>query len=156
MLLGDGLSLRHRLVKGRWKDTGRPKDVLEADQLVLSDLSPYARGKLEHDVKASGIVCIDEGTVIRSSTTLRDPLIIGKNCEIGPDVYVGPYTAIGDDTLIRGAEIEKTIIVGDCRIDCRRRIVDSLLGRNAEITDSANSLLRGSRFIIGENSVISV
>jgi len=156
MLLDDGLDVRHRLVKGWWKDTGRPEDVLEANQLVLSDLSPYNRGKLEHDVKASGIVCIDEGTVIRSGTTLRGPLIIGKNCEIGPDVYVGPYTAIGDNTLIRGAEIENTIIVGDCKINCKRRIVDSLIGRNAEIADSTSSLPRGSRFIIGENTVVSV
>jgi glucose-1-phosphate thymidylyltransferase len=155
-LLDDGLEVRHRLVKGWWKDTGRPEDVLEANQLVLSDLTPYNKGKLEHGAKASGIVCIDEGTTIRSGTTLRGPLIIGKNCEIGPDVYVGPYTAIGDNTLIRGAEVENTIVVGDCKIDCRRRIVDSLIGRNAEITDSVNSVPRGSRFIIGENTIISI
>ena len=155
-LLDDGLEVRHRLVKGWWKDTGRPEDVLEANQLVLSDLSPYNKGRMEHDVNSSGIVCVDEGTVIHSGTTLRGPLIIGKNCEIGPNVYVGPYSAIGDNTLIREAEVENTIIVGDCKIDCKRRIVDSLIGRNAQITDSASSLPRGSRFIIGENTVISV
>ena len=48
------------------------------------------------------------------------------------------------------------IIVGDCTIECKRRIVDGLIGRNAQITDSASSLPRGSRFIIGENAVISV
>ncbi len=155
-LLDDGLEVRHRLVKGWWKDTGRPEDVLEANQLVLADLAPYNRGTLEHDVKLSGIVCIEEGTVIRSGATLRGPLIIGRDCEIGSDVYVGPYTSIGDNTVMRGAEVENTIIIGDCKIDCKRRIVDSLIGRNAEITDSANSLPHGSRFIIGENTVISV
>ena len=53
-------------------------------------------------------------------------------------------------------EVENTIIVGNCRIDCKRRIVDSLIGSNAEITDSTNSVPRGSRFIIGENTVISM
>jgi glucose-1-phosphate thymidylyltransferase len=152
ILLDDGLEVRHHLVEGWWKDTGRPKDILEANRLVLSELSPYKRGSFEQGVKASGVVCVDEDTTILSGTTLRGPLIIGKNCRIGPDVYIGPYSSIGDNTVIRGAEVENTIIIGDCK----RRIVDSLIGRNAEITDSASSIPRGARFIIGKNTVISV
>jgi glucose-1-phosphate thymidylyltransferase len=153
-LLDDGLEVRHRLVKGWWKDTGRPEDILEANQLVLSELTPYNRGSLEKNVKTSGIVCVDEGTVVRAGTTLRGPLIIGKNCEIGPDAYVGPYTSVGDGTIVRGTELENSIIMSQCRIECKKRIVDSLIGSNAVITDSVNSLPRGSRFIIGENTFI--
>ena len=155
-LLDDGLEVRHRLVKGWWKDTGLPEDILEANQLVLSELSSYNRGRLEKDVKVSGIVCVGEGTVVRAGTTLRGPLIIGKGCEIGPDAYVGPYTSIGDNTLVRGAEVENTIIVGNSKIECKRRIVDSLIGSNTQISDSESSLPRGSRFIIGENTIICV
>ena len=155
-LLDDGLEVQHHLVKGWWKDTGKPEDILEANQLVLSELRSYNKGIFEKDVKTSGIVCVDEGTTILSGTMLRGPLVIGKNCQIGPDVHIGPYTSIGDRTVIRRAEVENTIVVGDCNIDCRRRIVDSLIGRNAEITDSRNNLLSGSRFIIGENTVISI
>jgi glucose-1-phosphate thymidylyltransferase len=155
-LLDDGLEVRHRLVKGWWKDTGLPEDILEANQLVLSELSSYNRGRLEQDAKSSGIVCIGEGTVVRAGTTLRGPLIIGKGCEIGPDAYVGPYTSIGDNTIVRGAEVENTIIVGNCKIECKRRIVDSLIGSNTQISDSENSLPRGSRFIIGENTIICI
>ena len=155
-LLDDGLEVRHRLVKGWWKDTGLPEDILEANQLVLSELSSYNRGRLEKGVKVSGIVCIGDDTVVRAGTTLRGPLIIGKNCEIGPDAYVGPYTSIGDNTVVRGAEVENTIIVGGCRIECKRRIVDSLIGSNTQISDSENTLPRGSRFIIGENTVICI
>jgi glucose-1-phosphate thymidylyltransferase len=153
-LLDDNLEVRHRLVKGWWKDTGLPEDILEANQLVLSELKSYNKGNLEQAVSTSGVVCVEEGTVVHGGTTLRGPLIIGKNCEIGPDCYIGPYTSIGDDTVIKGAEIENTIIVGDCRIECGKRIVDSLIGRNTQITDSANTLPRGSRFIIGENTFI--
>jgi len=153
-LLDDGLEVHHRLVKGWWKDTGRPEDILEANQLVLSELSSYNRGILDQDVKTSGTVCIDEGALIHTGTTLRGPLIIGKKCEIGPDTYIGPYTSVGDNTVIQGAEVENTIIMGECRIECKKRIVDSLIGRNTQITDSANSLPRGSRFIIGENTFI--
>jgi glucose-1-phosphate thymidylyltransferase len=153
-LLDDGLEVRHRLVKGWWKDTGRPEDILEANQLVLSELTPYNRGMLEQDVKMSGIVCIGEGTVVHSGTTLRGPLILGKNCTIGPDAYIGPYTSVGDNTTVRNAELENSIIMGECRIECKKRIVDSLIGCGTVITDSMNSLPRGSRFIIGENTSI--
>jgi glucose-1-phosphate thymidylyltransferase len=153
-LLDDGLDVRHRLVKGWWKDTGRPEDILEANQLVLSELSSYNKGTLDSDVKISGIVCVDEGTVVQQGTTLRGPLIIGKNCQIGPDTYIGPYTSISDNSVVRSAEVENTIVMGECRIECKKRIVDSLIGRNTQITDSANSLPRGSRFIIGENTFI--
>jgi glucose-1-phosphate thymidylyltransferase len=153
-LLDDGLEVHHRLVKGWWKDTGLPEDILEANQLVLSELSAYNKGDLDSDVKTSGIVCIDEGTAVQRGTTLRGPLIIGKNCQIGPDTYIGPYASIGDSSVIRGAEVENTIVMGECRIECKKRIVDSLIGRNTQITDSANSLPRGSRFIIGENTFI--
>ena len=153
-LLDDGLEVRHRLVKGWWKDTGRPEDILEANQLVLSELSPYNRGTLEQDVKTSGIICIGEGTVVRVGTTLRGPLILGKNCEIGPDAYVGPYTSVGDNTTVRNTELENSIVMGECRIECKKRIVDSLIGCGTVITDSMNSLPRGSRFIIGENTII--
>jgi glucose-1-phosphate thymidylyltransferase len=154
-LLDDGLEVRHHVVKGWWKDTGRPEDILEANQLVLSELRAYNKGTIEPNVKASGIVCVDGGTVIRSGTTLRGPLIIGRNCMIGPNCYIGPYTSIGDNSAIQGAEVENTIIMGDCRIECGKRIVDSLIGRNTQINDSANTQPRGSRFIIGENTFIS-
>lgn len=153
-LLDDGLEVRHRLVKGWWKDTGRPEDILEANQLVLSELSSYNRGTLEQDVKTSGIVCIGGGTVVHVGTTLRGPLILGENCVIGPDAYIGPYTSIGDNTTVRNTELENSIVMGECRIECKKRIVDSLIGCGTVITDSMNSLPRGSRFIIGENTFI--
>jgi glucose-1-phosphate thymidylyltransferase len=153
-LIDDRLEVRHRLVKGWWKDTGRPEDILEANQLVLSELASYNKGTVRQDVQVSGVVCIDSGTAVHTGTTLRGPLVIGKNCEIGPEAYIGPYSSIGDNTIIRCAEIENTIVVGDCRIQCKKRIVDSIIGRNTHITDSASTLPSGSRFIIGENTFI--
>ena len=153
-LLDDGFQIRHRLVKGWWKDTGRPEDVLEANRLVLSELTPYQRGTLEEGVKVSGLICVEDGAVIRSGSILQGPLIIGKDCSIGPDACLGPYVSIGDNSIVRRAKVSNTIVVGGCKIDCDAQIVDSLIGRNAEITDSTSG--HGTRFIIGENTMISL
>jgi NDP-sugar pyrophosphorylase family protein len=61
----------------------------------------------------TGRVGIDEGTTIRSGCTIRGPVILGKSCDIGPNAYVGPYTSIGDNVIIRGGEGKNTIIEGD-------------------------------------------
>jgi glucose-1-phosphate thymidylyltransferase len=81
--------------------------------------------------------------------------MIGKNCKIGPDTYIGPYTTIGNNVTIIGGEVENSIIMDGTTIDCDKRIVDSLIGRDAKII--SNSLKpRGSRFIIGDSTYIGL
>lgn len=141
-----------KFVEGWWKDTGKPEDLLEANQLVLQDLEPFNKGTIENGLKLTGNVGIGEGTVIRKGCIIRGPMIIGKNCEIGPDTYLGPYTAIGDNTEINGAEIENCIIMNNVHIDCSKKIVDSIIGNHTSIVNSDHGLPKGYRFILGERT----
>ncbi|MBM4240668.1 MAG: glucose-1-phosphate thymidylyltransferase [Euryarchaeota archaeon] len=142
------------IVKGWWKDTGKPEDVLEANHLILDWLEASNKGKIEDGVKIHGRVNIDTGSVIRKGSVIRGPVIIGKNCEI--DAYIGPYTAIGDNTRIIGGEIESSIVVGDSLIECEKKIVDSLIGNHSCIVSIGNRLPKGYRFVIGENSFVNL
>ena len=151
-----GLAVHFRLVSGWWKDTGRPEDVLEANQLVLSDLNPCNKGRLEGEVATTGRIAIDQGTVVKSRCTLRGPLTIGRGCEIGPNTHLGPYTSIGDNVIIRGCEIENSIVLSDTVIECGRRITDSLVGKGSRITSNDVGLPKGCRLIIGENTFVSM
>jgi len=63
------------------------------------------------DVKTSGIVCIDVGTVVLSGTALREPPVIGVGCQIGPRCHIGQHTMIGDATTIQAAKVESPIIM---------------------------------------------
>jgi glucose-1-phosphate thymidylyltransferase len=153
-LLNTDLKVDSHIVKGWWKDTGKPEDVLDANHLILDVLESENKGEVEDGAKISGRVSIGEGTVIKDNSVIRGPVIIGKNCHI--DAYVGPYTAIGDNTKIIGGEIESSIVVGDAVIQCNERIVDSLIGNHSNIVSKENSLPRGHRFIIGENSVVNL
>jgi len=155
-LLDMGLEVSSHIVTGWWKDTGKPEDILEANHLVLSELKSSNRGKVEYGATITGNVSIDEGTVIRKGCNVRGPVIIGKNCEIGAETYIGPYTSIGDGVIVQGGEIENTIIVGDSTIQCGKRIVDSLIGRNSKIVSADMNLPKGYKLIIGENTTISI
>ncbi len=143
-------------VNGWWKDTGKPEDILEVNQLVLSELKPFNKGKIEEGVTIRGRVAIDEGTIIRKGCLIRGPSIIGKNCDIGPNVYIGPYSSIGDKTIIKNGEIESSVIVGDTTIECNKRITDSLIGKNVTIVSADENVPKAYKLVLGENSFVSI
>jgi len=150
------LKVKAHTIKGWWKDTGKPEDLLEANQLILSDLEPLNEGKIEKEVVMTGKVAIGPGTIIRKGCHIRGPTIIGKNCNIGPDTYIGPYTSIGDNATIKGGEIENTIIMNDTIIGCCKRIVDSLIGKNSKIFSADKTLPKGYKLFIGDNTSLSI
>jgi dTDP-glucose pyrophosphorylase len=74
-LLQDGAKVDVQRVQGWWKDTGRPEDLLEANQLVLNDLEPYNRGTVEDAATITNSVGIGEGTIIHRHTAIRGPVV---------------------------------------------------------------------------------
>jgi glucose-1-phosphate thymidylyltransferase len=156
MLLTDGAKVNVQKVQGWWKDTGKPEDLLEANQLILQELKPYNHGRLEEGANLTNNVGIGEGTIIHNRTTIRGPVIIGEHCEIGPDTYIGPYTSIGDNTKILNTEIENSIVMEGAQIDCGRRITDSLIGRKVTILNHEHNLPRGHKLILGDASRVTL
>ncbi len=138
-------------VKGWWKDTGKPEDILVANHLVLESLERDNKGDLDPEVIIRGKVSIGEGTSIKGGSVMRGPVIVGKGCVIGPDTYVGPYTSIGDNCTIVGGDIESSIVIENTHIECQEKIVDSLIGAGSRIVSSNDRLPKGYRFVIGEN-----
>jgi glucose-1-phosphate thymidylyltransferase len=155
-LLTDGHKVSVQRVQGWWKDTGKPEDLLEANQLILRELKPYNHGSLEEGTSLTNNVGVGEGTIIHNRTTIRGPVIIGEHCEIGPNTYIGPYTSIGDHVKIVNTEIENSIIMNGAHIDCGKRITDSLIGKNVEIVDSAQNVPKGYRLILGDQSTVTL
>lgn len=155
-LVDMGYDVDYKEVTGWWKDTGKPEDILEVNQLLLKEIKKEIHGKVEDDVIINGEVIIGENTLIKSGSKLLGPIIIGKNCVIGPDTYVGPYTSVGNNCQIIGCEIENSIVIGESHIECDRRIVESLIGRNSTITSINKCLPGGNKLILGEHSFISI
>jgi glucose-1-phosphate thymidylyltransferase len=143
-------------VNGWWDDAGTTDDILHANYIMLNDIqSSEIKGKVEEKAKIIGNIKLGEGSIVRSGSLIKGPVIIGKNCDIGENVYIGPYTSIGDNTKIINGEIESSIIIGDSVIDCKGKIVDSLVGKQSNII-SSNKLPKGYKIITGENSEISL
>lgn len=153
-LIDDNLNVDSFVVEGWWKDTGKPEDVLDANQLILETIESDIKGIVEENVRIKGNVVIGEGTIIKSGSVIKGPVTIGKNCEIKG--YVGPYTAIGDNTKLIESEIDSSIIIGNSIIQSDERITESLLGLNSKVLSVKDTYPKGRSFVIGENSIINL
>lgn len=153
-LLDRGAAVDSHVVEGWWKDTGKPADILEANHLVLEDLDPTVAGQIADGADVSGRVDLQAGSVIEAGAVVRGPVSIGPETRIEADTYVGPYTAIGENSTIRNAHIENSVVIGDATITTSGKLVDSLLGRGTTVESAADLLPAGQRLVVGENTTL--
>ena len=154
-LLEQGGKITHHIVKGWWKDTGRPEDILEANQLVLKDLKNSVKGEIEPEVSITGNVDIGRGTIVRKGAVLRGPVIVGEDSEIGEGAKVGPATSIGSHVKVLGADVQNSIILDGSTLNCKEKFVDSIIGKSSTIV-SDHTLHPGERrFVVGESTYVN-
>jgi glucose-1-phosphate thymidylyltransferase len=143
------------VITGWWKDTGKLSDMLEANRIMLDDIvDADVRGVVEGNTQIQGRVVVSEGTRLKDCT-IRGPVVIGERCKL-ENTFVGPYTSIGPDVTITGTEIEHSIVLSGSTIrDLDGRIVDSLLGKNVEVSHFGDHP-KAYRLMLGDNSVVSI
>jgi glucose-1-phosphate thymidylyltransferase len=155
-LLEDDYEIDSHVVTGWWKDTGKPEDILEANRLVLGDAELNTAGVVEDGAETDGYIGLADSAVIEEGAVVRGPVSIEENTTIKSGTYVGPYTSIGANSTLEDIHIENSVVIGDSEITANGRIVDSLLGRNANV-ESADALLpEGRRLVVGENSQLKL
>ena len=152
-LVDSGLRVEPHIVRGWWKDTGRLEDMLEANRLILDNLTSSIEGELI-DSQVDGRVVIEPGAVLER-TTVRGPAIVGAGAQLR-DCYIGPYTAVGSGCRIQNAEVEHSILLERSSVcDLDGRMESSLLGRNVTVR-RGNRQPRAYRFMVGDNSDIAI
>lgn len=134
-LVDQGLRVHAYVHDGWWIDTGKPMDMLAANDHVLEELAPSLEGQVDEQSVIGRRVTIQPGAEIVHSE-IRGPSIIGENTRI-VNSYIGPYTSIYHDCEVINSEIEHSIMLEHSQVhDVNVRIQDSLIGRNAFVTRS--------------------
>jgi glucose-1-phosphate thymidylyltransferase len=152
-LVDDGRRVEPHIVRGWWKDTGRLDDMLEANRLVLDTIQARLEGELI-DSQVEGRVVVEPGARLERCT-VRGPAVIGAGARL-IDSYVGPYTAIGEECELTGAEVEHSILLAGSSVrGLDGRMESSLLGRNVKIGRDIRQP-RAYRFMVGDNSEIGI
>nr|WP_211204580.1 glucose-1-phosphate thymidylyltransferase [Ammonifex degensii] len=142
-------------LEGWWLDTGKKDDILEANRIVLDE---YAERRLEGEVDGESVVVgrvtVGPGSrIVRS--TIRGPAVIGKNVLI-EDSFIGPFTAIGDGVVLRGVDIEHSVVLEGCHLENVGPVEDSLIGYRARIKRAGGNRRSALRFFIGDECEISL
>jgi len=155
-LLEAGYDIDSHVVTGWWKDTGKPEDILEANRLVLEDATLETDGVVETGAEIDGRVELAPSAVIESGAVVRGPVSIAADTTVKRGTYVGPYTSVGPDSTLEDIHIENSVVIGDSEITASGRIVDSLLGRGANVESADDFLPEGRRLVVGENSQLKL
>ena len=142
LLMDNGLQIDHDYVTGWWKDTGTPKDILHANQLILESMTQ----KNNND----GIL-IGKNCTIDSSSKINGPVIIDENCVISSTSIIGPNVSIGKNSHLENCTIKNSIVMDDCIINAPIKIVDSIISDGTEIKKNESE---GSVYLLGERSNI--
>jgi len=133
-MIAQGKPINAQETDGVWLDVAYPWDILSLNDAVLRQIPANLGGTIETDVSLKGLVSVGKGTVIRSNSYIVGPVVIGGNCDIGPNVCILPATSIGDNVVISPfTEIKNSVIGHDVSIGTGCIIQDSVIDRGCVI-----------------------
>jgi glucose-1-phosphate thymidylyltransferase len=153
-LVDHGHDVRCEVAEGCWIDTGKMGDILDANRAILERLEPDNAGSVDEASRVEGRVVLQEGSEVVNSV-IRGPTIIGERTRI-VNSYVGPFTSIYYDCLVRDAEIEQSVVMENTVIDgVEGRIQDSLIGRNVDLR-GADGKPKSCTLVLGDFSRVRI
>jgi len=133
-MLAQGSPINAQETDGTWLDVVYPWDILSLNDAVLRQTQANLGGTIEAGVSVKGLVSVGEDTVIRSNSYIVGPVVIGENCDIGPNVCILPATSIGNNVVISSfSEIKNSVIGDDVNIGPGCIIQDSVIDKGCII-----------------------
>ncbi len=112
-MIREGREIATLQTEGFWQDAVYPWDILKLNGSCLSKISPSLGGTLEEGTRINGAVSIGDGSIIRSNCYIVGPVIIGEDCEIGPNVCIFPSTSIGNGATIAPFTLVSNSCIGN-------------------------------------------
>jgi UDP-N-acetylglucosamine diphosphorylase/glucosamine-1-phosphate N-acetyltransferase len=147
-MINAGMNVTMAMTNTEWLDAVYSWNLLEANSIVLGDLeSDISKGKVEDGVNIKGSVSIGKNTTIRAGSYIVGPVVIGDNCDIGPNVVILPSTSIGNNVSIGAfSYIKNSILMTDIRVSTHSNVSSSVIGSNVStgpnfLTEEGKDLL---------------
>ena len=114
---------------GTWLDVGRPWEVIEATERLLSGLDESVDGTVEDRVTLKGPVVVEEGAHVRDGTYIEGPVVVKSGADVGPNAYVRGSTVLGEDSRVGNAvEVKNSVLFPGATVGHLSYVGDSILG----------------------------
>ena len=151
-LLRSGCRAEAVELSGWWLDTGKKDDLLEANRVVLDAFAVRrVAGDVDPESRVVGRVEVEEGArLVR--TVVRGPAVIGRGALL-EDCFVGPYTAVGPGSVLRGVSVQHSVVLECCRLEGVGPLEDSVIGRGARVGRS-DGVHRAVRLFVGDEAEV--
>lgn len=132
-LIDNHYNVEAEIIEGWWKDTGKPEDIIEANRLILEDISrDLGQAIIDNKSKVFGRVNLAKNVEIINSTILG-PVIIGENARI-INSYIGPFTSLSQGVEVVNSEIEYSVVMASTQIrNVKHRMQNCLIGKDVSI-----------------------
>ena len=146
-VIARGLPLFAYTTDDYWVDLGRPEAYLNAHRDIFDNRMPMG---ISGGISGPGASAVP-------ASALREPVYIGAGATIASDAVVGPYTVVGERSIIgsgasvigsllwdevtveNGASIDEAIIASRARIGAGARVeAGSVIGHDAAIEPGAH------------------
>ena len=125
----------------QWMDIVYPWDLIRVNETLISNRQVSVRGTVEKQVTLKGPVSIGEGSTIYAGCYIVGPVVIGKDCEIGPNVCIFPSTVIGDNSVVHPfSELRNSLVMRECHIGSHSVCAQSIIGRGCRIRNHFSAL----------------
>ncbi len=101
---------------------------------------------------------VGEGTKIHKTAHLEAPFVIGRNCRIGANAYIGPYTCVGNNSIIEDeAYLHRAILFNDVFFGRLSRATNCIVGRHCTIKTGVtldDGSVLGDKCFVGRGATI--
>ncbi|PZM94454.1 MAG: glucose-1-phosphate thymidylyltransferase [Actinobacteria bacterium] len=142
-----------RPIRGHWRDTGSPPELLECNRLMLDAIPDRRAGSVDAASQIVGPVFIEPGARIVRSRCVG-PAVIGAGALV-VDSEVRPYTSIAPHVVLRRSVVEYSIVMRSARIEGPTEIYGSVIGPHARVFQ-VDPPDRGHRLLIGSHCSVLV
>lgn len=142
------------IAKCYWEDVGSLQAYRQSHYDIIE-----GRIKLEHDYQewAPGI-WVGEDTTIDPTAKLTGPMVIGKHCQIGPDVQMTAGTVLGDNVIVEaGSSLKRPVVWNNVYIAEGVALRGCVIGKNTALKRHCEVLegaIVSNNCVVGEKSVI--
>jgi bifunctional UDP-N-acetylglucosamine pyrophosphorylase/glucosamine-1-phosphate N-acetyltransferase len=117
----------------RWLDVGRPWELLEANEWILTQLNrQVAEGATVHETaELRGDVVVKPGAEIDAGVVIEGPALIDSDASVGPNAYVRGASYLAPDTKVgHSVEVKNSVLMQGATVGHLSYVGDSILGRN--------------------------
>lgn len=152
LLVERGMAVGVFVYEGTWRDMGRPDDILRCNMHVLDHLEPGAGAETSRSEIIGRVEMGPRARIINSR--IIGPAAVGEGTAV-INSLIGPYTAIGSHVVVEDCEVERCVVLDNCRLRGVSRLEGSVIGEGTKVTRKAVRP-QALRLILGEGNEVEL